>query len=243
MKQYSGKTIDDVLNNIAVENKCKLEDIVYNVVEEKKGILGLGSTVVVEAYTPQDIKDFIFDYLGQYFTELNQGVAIEIIVEKQKDDNTNLYKVVLDAENNAIIIGKNGQTLRAISTVLKAAVNATFKKRINVIIDVNHYKEDRYKKVKGIAHRVAREVLKSHIDAELDPMPNDERKVIHQYLQDMKGVTTTSIGEGAGRHLVIKYVGKDSEIKDEQTEAAVDDAADLDVKPVESKEDTTADNN
>ena len=206
MKQYSGKTIDDVLNSIASENNCKIEEIVYNVVEEKKGLLGLGSNVVLEAYTPQDIKNFIFDYLGQYFTELNQGVAIEIIIEKQKDDNSNLFRVVLDAENNAIIIGKNGQTLRAISTVLKSAVNATFKKRVNILVDVNHYKEDRYKKVKGLAHRVAREVLKSHIDAELDPMPNDERKVIHQYLQDMKGVTTTSVGEGNKRHLVIKYV-------------------------------------
>ena len=211
MKTYTGKTLDEVLTSIASEKNCKVEDVTYNVVEEKKGILGLGSTVTVEAYTPQDIKDFIFDYLGAYFTELNQGVAIEIIVERQKDDNSNLYRVVLDAENNAIIIGKNGQTLRAISTVLKSAVNATFKKRINVIIDVNHYKEDRYKKVKGIAHRVAREVIKSHIDAELDPMPNDERKVIHQYLQDMKGITTISIGEGPKRHLVIKYVANESE--------------------------------
>ena len=118
---------------------------------------------------------------------------------------SDVYRVILDAENNAIIIGKNGQTLRAISNVLKAAVNATFKRRVNIVVDVNHYKEDRYRKVKGIAHRVAKEVVKSHIDAELDPMPNDERKVIHQYLQDFRGVETVSVGEGNKRHLVIKY--------------------------------------
>ena len=50
--------------------------------------------------------------------------------------------------------------------------------------------------------------MKSHVDAELDPMPNDERKVIHQYLQDFNGVTTVSIGEGSKRHLVIKYVNE-----------------------------------
>ena len=207
MKQYTGKTLDEVLKNIAETDDCTLEEITYTVTEEKKGILGLGSSVTVEAYTPRDIKDFIFDYLGNYFTELNLGVSIEIIEEKGQD-NTPLYRVVLDAENNAIIIGKAGQTLRAISLVLKAAVNSTFHKRINVIVDVNHYKEDRYKKVKAIARRVAREVVKSHVDAELDPMPNDERKVIHQYLQDFKGVTTVSIGEGSKRHLVIKYVNE-----------------------------------
>lgn len=204
MKQYTGKTLDDVLNIITSSTGCEIKDVTYEVISEEKHLFGIGNSVTVEAYTPNDIKEFIFDYLGAYFTELNQGVSIEIIIEKQADE-TNLYRVVLDAENNAIIIGKNGQTLRAISNVLKAAVNATFKKRINVIIDVNHYKEDRYRKVKAIANRVAKEVAKSHVDAELDPMPNDERKVIHQYLQDFKYVETCSIGEGNKRHLVIKY--------------------------------------
>ena len=219
MKQYTGKTVEEILDSIVAAQNCTKEEIVYNVLEENKHFLGIGNSVTIEAFTPSDVKEFIFDYLGAYFTELNQGVAIEIIIEKQKDETSNLYRVVLDAENNAIIIGKNGQTLRAISNVLKAAVNATFKRRINVVVDVNHYKEDRYKKVKSIAHRVAREVVKSHVDAELDPMPNDERKVIHQYLQDFKGVSTISIGEGPKRHLVIKYApNKEEKDKEEGKE-------------------------
>ena len=207
MKQYTGRTLEEALNNIAAEQGCKVEEITYNVIEEEKGgIFGIHKSVTIEAFTSKDIKEFIFDYLGAYFTELNQGVAIEIIVDKNHDETDELlYRVILDAENNAIIIGKNGQTLRAISTVLKAAVNATFKKRINVVIDVNHYKEDRYKKVKAIARKEAINVAKSHVDCELDPMPNDERKVIHQYLQNFKNVSTVSVGEGAKRHLVIKY--------------------------------------
>lgn len=213
MKTYTAKTLDEALKNIAASNQCEIEDIVYNVIEEKKsllGMFGIGNSVTVEAYTPKDIKDFIFDYLGAYFTELNQAVSIEIIVDINNDkDNAKVYRVILDAENNAIIIGRGGQTLRAISTVLKAAVNATFKKRIPVVVDVNNYKEDRYKKIKMMAKREAIKVAKSHVDCELDPMPNDERKVIHQYLQDFKGVSTISVGEGNKRHLVIKYHKED----------------------------------
>ncbi len=218
MKQYTGRTLDEVLNSIAADQGCQVQDITYNVLEEEKGgIFGLHKSVTIEAFTSKDVKEFIFDYLGAYFTELNQGVSIEIIVEKDKEKEEDLlYRVILDAENNAIIIGKNGQTLRAISTVLKAAVNATFKKRINLVVDVNHYKEDRYKKVKAIARREAINVAKSHVDCELDPMPNDERKVIHQYLQDFKNVTTVSIGEGNKRHLVIKYAPEKKE--EEKTE-------------------------
>ena len=218
MKTYTGRTLEEVLNGIASEQECRVQDITYNVVDEEKGgIFGIHKSVTVEAFTSKDVKEFIFEYLGAYFTELNQGVSIEIIVEHNKErENELLYRVVLDAENNAIIIGKNGQTLRAISTVLKAAVNATFKKRINVLVDVNHYKEDRYKKVKAIARREALNVAKTHIDVELSPMPNDERKVIHQYLQDFKNVSTISIGEGPKRHLCIKYTPSE---KEEQTEA------------------------
>ena len=221
MKQYTGRTIEEVLATIASEQGCRTQDITYNLLDEEKGgIFGIHKSVTIEAFTSKDVKEFIFEYLGTYFTELNQGVSIEIIVDhnKEKDNNELLYRVILDAENNAIIIGRGGQTLRAISTVLKAAVNATFKKRINVIIDVNHYKEDRYKKVKAIARREAINVQKTHIDVALDPMPNDERKVIHQYLQDFKGVTTISIGEGNKRHLCIKYAPNE-ETKNEKTEA------------------------
>ncbi|MBQ2658902.1 MAG: KH domain-containing protein [Erysipelotrichaceae bacterium] len=216
MKQYTGRTLDEVLNSISTEQGCRIDDITYNILEEEKGgIFGLHKSVTIEAFTSKDVKEFIFDYLGAYFTELNQGVSIEIIVDKENEEDA-LYRVILDAENNAIIIGKNGQTLRAISTVLKAAVNATFKKRINVVVDVNHYKEDRYKKVKAIARREAINVAKTHVDCELDPMPNDERKVIHQYLQDFKNVSTVSIGEGNKRHLCIKYTPEKKEKEEKE---------------------------
>ena len=202
MKTYTAKTLEEAIELVANEKGCSKEEVTYEVIEEKKTLLGFGNSVTIEAYVPQDIKDFIFDYLGNYFTELNQAVSIEIITE---DD---AYKIILDAENNAIIIGKGGQTLRAITNVLKGAVNNTFKRRVNLYVDVNHYKEDRYRKVKRIATRVAKEVRKTHIDAALDPMPNDERKVIHQFLNEFKNIKTESEGDGAKRHIVIKYAGE-----------------------------------
>ncbi len=200
MKKYTGKTLDEVLDQIAGEQGCEKEDIKYNILEESKHLFGIGNSVTIEAYTKQDIKEFIFDYLGGYFSELNQGVSIEIITRDEGG-----FKVILEGENNAILIGKGGQTLKAISTVLRAAVNTEFKERIDVLVDVGHYREDRYRKVKRIAMRVAKDVQRSHIDVALDPMSNDERKVIHEYLKGMKNIKTESEGEGKERRLVIKY--------------------------------------
>ena len=99
-----------------------------------------------------------------------------------------------------------GKTLSAFNTVVRAAVNAEFKKRIDVLIDVNHYKDERYYKLRAMGKRIAKQVQRSHVNVELDPMPNDERKVIHQTLNDWHNISTESEGEGTNRHLVIKYV-------------------------------------
>ncbi len=200
MKTYTGKTVEDILASIASEKGCEVKDIKYNVIDESKHLFGIGNSVTIEAYTSQDIKDFIFDYLGAYYSELDQGVSIEIIT---KDDS---FKVILEGENNALLIGRGGQALRAVTTVLRAALNNTFKTRVDVNVDVGHYREDRYRRVKKLAMHVAKEVQKSHIDVALDPMSNDERKVIHEYLKDMEHIKTESEDEGKDRHLVIKYV-------------------------------------
>ncbi|SJZ45321.1 protein jag [Anaerorhabdus furcosa] len=199
MKKYTAKTLDELLKNAANDKHVEINDLTYFVTEEKKGILGIGTSVSADVYCMDDVKEFIFNYLGEFFTELNQEIEVEIV--RQNDG----FKVMLNAENNAILIGKNGQTLQAMNTVLRGAVNSTFKKRIPTLIDINNYKTDRYAKVKAMAKRIARTVQKTKVEAVLDPMPNDERKVIHQFLGEMDHIKTESEGEGNHRHLKIMY--------------------------------------
>lgn len=199
MKKYTGKTLNDVLNTAAKEKGVSVEDLTYFVTEEKQGFLGIGASVTAEVYASCDVKEFLFNYIGSFFTGLNQDVEIEIIEENEG------YRIMLNAENNAVIIGKSGQTLQALNTVVRGAVNSAFRRRFSVMIDINHYKEERYEKVKSIASRVARSVQRTKIDAALDPMPNDERKVIHQYLASWPYIRTESEGEGSHRHLKIMY--------------------------------------
>ena len=56
-----------------------------------------------------------------------------------------------------------------------------------------------------MANRIAKTVLRTKIAATLDPLPNDERKVIHQYLSEMKFIRTESVGERNERRLKIIY--------------------------------------
>lgn len=211
MRKYEGKSLEEAIAKAAVENKCEVEDVTYFVTEEKAGMFGLGTKVTIEAYVLADVQKFIEDYLKQFF----DGLEIDIEITVGLEDNT--YKINLNSDNNAILIGKNGTTLKAINNVVRAATNANFKKRFYMLVDINNYKIERYEKLKSIAKREASKVRKTKIDVLLDPMPNDERKVIHQVLTDFDNIRTISEGEGYKRRLRIVYSeSKEKDTSDEE---------------------------
>ncbi len=202
MKRYEGKTLDDILNNVAKIKNCDVGDLTYYVVEEKSGILGIGRQVIAEVYALSDVENFIDEYLNNFF----KGLELEVEVEVKRHNDA--FYVKLNAENNAMLIGKGGTTLQAVNKVVRAAANSEFKRRFYVMVDINNYKSERYEKLKGIAKRAAISVQRTKVEVSLDPMPNDERKIIHQYLGEMKNIRTISEGEGNSRHLKIVYDNK-----------------------------------
>ena len=200
MKEYQAKTLEEILEKAAEEYGCDTSSLMYNVLEEKEGLLGIGKSITAEVFTMDDVKEFLFDYMGDFFT------GIDLDLECAIEEKYNSFIVNLNADNNAVLIGKMGKTLSAFNTVIKAAVNAKFKKRIDILIDVNHYKSDRYYKLRGMAKRIGKQVQRDHVKVSLDPMPNDERKVIHKALNEWHNIKTESEGEGSNRHVCISYV-------------------------------------
>lgn len=206
-EKFTGKTLEEALKKAALEKETAIEELSYTVVEEKPGFLGIGKTVEIEVYCDKDIQNFIHDYIQGYFD--NAELDGETIVEKDGDD---FYRVVVNTSNNAILIGKNGKSLQSFNRLVKSAASAAFKRRIRLLIDVNGYKKDRYEKICRMAIRVAKDVRRTKVDAELDPMPADERKAIHNALSKMADISTHSEGEGMNRHLCILYTpGKEVE--------------------------------
>ena len=243
---YTAKTLDEALAQACDDLACALEELEYTVIEESKGLLGLGASVTIDAarkeaevpveepaaeeipvedaseeetddgFSMEDVKEFLFDYLGNYFMGIDQDLECAI---EEKDGG---FVVNLNAENNAVLIGKQGSTLAAFNTVVKGAVNAKFHKHIDVLVDVNRYKEERYRKITSMARRTAKQVQRSHVDAELDPMPNDERKAIHKALSTWHNIKTESEGDGKDRHVCIKYVADEEPAEPEAVETAAE---------------------
>lgn len=198
IKTYTGKTLEEAMNSACSDLNCVQSDLVYEVTFEKKGLFS--KKVEIKAYCLNTVIEFVRNYLNTIFTDMELSL-IEIEMSFENDR----IKANLNTDHNPLFIGKAGAILRAINVIVKNAVQNTFKKRYEVDVDINHYKADRYEKVEKMAKRFAKSVQKSHVDMKLDPLPADERKVMHQVISQMNYVRTQSVGEGRDRCLTIIY--------------------------------------
>ena len=120
--------------------------------------------------------------------------------------NDDIIRIEIDSDHNPIIIGKNGVTLQALNEIVRLAVSGKFHHRFRILLDIGEYKNSKYSRVAFIARKTAKEVQKSKVDVTLDPMPSDERRIVHNALADFSHIKTESSGEGHHRAVTIKYV-------------------------------------
>ena len=199
MKTYEGKNEEEVVQLACLDLGIVPDELTYEIIEEKKGLFS--KKVVIECYTQNMVQDYLEDFIRKTLTNMEFSVETVSYIQDGR-----IYCNV-NTDNNSILIGKNGVILRALNFIAKNAVQHQFKKRIEISIDINGYKENRYKKVSSMAKRIGKQVLRSKVAAKLDPLPADERKVIHQVISDMdRHLKTESQGEGKNRFITISYV-------------------------------------
>ena len=115
------------------------------------------------------------------------------------------YSVVLEGQKLGQLIGRRGETLDAIQQLTNYAVNTGSDKRIRIQMDAENYRAKREQSLESLANKVAAKVAKYRRSVTLEPMNAYERHVIHAALQDVKGVTTYSIGTEPNRRVVVAY--------------------------------------
>ena len=115
------------------------------------------------------------------------------------------YKVLLVGERLGQLIGHRGETLDAIQQLTNYAVNTGTDKRIRIQMDAENYRARREQSLESLARKVATKVQKYRRSVTLEPMNAYERHVIHAALQDVKGVTTYSVGAEPNRRVVVAF--------------------------------------
>lgn len=118
------------------------------------------------------------------------------------DDETVRINVV--GENLGLLIGPRGATADALQELTRTAVqHRSDEHGIRIVVDVGGYRLRRQAALQQFATRVAAEVLESGEPQALDPMNPPDRKVVHDAVNEIAGVRTTSEGEEPHRYVVV----------------------------------------
>ena len=110
----------------------------------------------------------------------------------------------IEGDDSGLLIGRRGETLRALEFLVKSIVGRKLGYRAMLMLDVEGYQERRYQSVSNLAKRVAQRVAGSGRPINLEPMPPNERRIVHITLADHPDVTTESTGFGDNRQVVIQ---------------------------------------
>lgn len=195
---YVGKTKEEAIQ-LAKEDLQEVEENLFiKELETTKGGLFRSKKVEIEVIEKREVIKDIKDYLIKILKNMGYNVNIEV---KNKEE---VPKYIIFSDNDALLIGKNGKNLKALSMVVSQYLNTELGRNYKFMIDVNEYKEKREKTLERLAKRIAREVAATKVEVKLDSMNSYERRIIHNTLTNNKKVYTESEGEEPNRYVVVK---------------------------------------
>jgi len=123
----------------------------------------------------------------------------------------NLIKIKVQTLDPSKLIGHRGTTLNAIQHLINRMVSRGSRDLPFVVIDVQNYRERRIRDIEAIARKSAQSVIKYQKKFVLEPMPPEDRKIIHNALKDFKGVRTYSLGNEGNRSVIVDLAGYDKD--------------------------------
>ncbi|MDQ4148768.1 MAG: KH domain-containing protein [Actinomycetota bacterium] len=146
----------------------------------------------------EDAREDALDFLEGLLDSMD--VDGEVSAEIEPDGTIAAF---IEGSDGGLLIGSRGQTLDAIQELLRAAVQAQAQARIRVTLDIEGYRERRREAVRKHAEAMAERAAEEG-EAELEPMPAFERKIVHETVAGIDGVTSYSEGQEPRRRVLIR---------------------------------------
>lgn len=187
------------------EEKCRLKcleelDVYNNEIITKE--YEENNLYNMEVVKKDDIKEFIREYLTKVTTEM--GVNIKVEINEEED----VFNVKMFSDNNPILIGKDGRTLKSLQQLLRQTLSNQIKFNIKVNLDASNYRAKKERFFERDIKNIINEVMRNKDEVKLDPMNSYNRRIVHSIASEYYNIETESFGEEPERYVVIRYVEK-----------------------------------
>ena len=205
--ETSGKTVEEAIEIGLKELDVNRSEVEIKVVSKgKTGILGIirseSARVILNIVEkPTDLVKVATDTLQKLIARMDVSVFVNLI----SADNLELGgpSFEIDGEDAGLLIGRKGQTLRSLQVITAMISSNKLNEQVRIDIDIAGYKNRRYDSLANLASKVAGQVIGTGNSITLEPMPSNERRIIHVTLADDERVSSVSSGTGDSRKVTI----------------------------------------
>jgi spoIIIJ-associated protein len=201
--EITAETVEQAIQKAETQLGLGRDQLKVEVIREgRPGILGVGSREAVIRVSPmtlpeEDVVSPVVEILDTLLGLMGVQGNVEVL-SKELPLGLNI-----NGDDLGILIGRRGQTLVALEYITKLIVVRRLKAWVPLTVDVGGYKRRRRDSLQKLALYLAEQVKSRRRAMPMEPMPADERRIIHLALADHPDVTTQSIGDGENRKIVI----------------------------------------
>jgi spoIIIJ-associated protein len=153
----------------------------------------------------EDPAEFAAQMLDKMLELMSVRADVSIRDPETPGDGLGMANAVLDIEGEdlGLLIGRRGETLQSLQYLLNLMVAQQIGRQEFFTVDVEGYRRRRENALNSLARRMADQVKRTGRPVTLEPMPANERRIIHLALSESRFVSTESTGEGDERKIAI----------------------------------------
>ncbi|TLN13665.1 KH domain-containing protein [bacterium] len=129
-------------------------------------------------------------------------VNASYVLPEEGEDNP-MVLVEVQGNDLSILIGRRSETLNALQYISSLIVCKEVGRWVPLTIDIQGYRQRRERQLRQMARRMAEQAVHTGRRQVLEPMPANERRLIHLELRDHPLVMTESTGEEPNRKVTI----------------------------------------
>lgn len=200
-------TVDEAIADGLRELGLSRDAVDVEVLDQGDSVEGRRARVRLSIKHEEQTEDETLQVARQALQDLLSKMRLQAHVVAQWGEATEGEErpLVLDVEGDdlSLLIGRRGETLAALQYILRLIVNKQLNTITNIIVDVESYKSRREEQLKRVAQRLAEQATQQKRTLSLEPMPANERRIVHLTLRDHPDVITESVGEGEFRKVTV----------------------------------------
>ncbi len=153
-----------------------------------------------EAISASEQGDLVADFLSGMLDAFD--VDGDIVIDELDDDTV---EVRVEGEDLGLLIGTGGSTMTSIQELARTYVKrqATEGIRGRVFVDIGGFRQRRREALEGFSAKVAAQAIEGGAEVALEAMNAADRKIVHDAMNDIDGVSTISEGEDPNRRVVV----------------------------------------